>query len=423
MHGQRIDAVKPRSGPTALSRWRLRFAVKAGLGTARVSRLVGGGAGGVIGGRVILRVDDSAPQALATGRDVLLVSGTNGKTTTTALLSAALGARGPVATNADGANTPAGLVTALARRDAETVVLETDEAWVPWAVTSLRPHTAVLLNLSRDQLSRHHEVDRLASAWRTAMRSVPVVVANADDTSVVWAALGASRHVWVGAGQLWTQDSIACPRCGRQCRHERSNWRCTCGLARPEPAWWLDGDDLVSADLRLPLQLPLPGRFNRANAAMAVAAATLHGVPPRQALERLRAVTAVAGRFAVTELDGRRVRMLLAKNPAGWLETVDLIGVGDTPLILALNARGVDGRDPSWLYDVSFRALAGRPVVVTGERSAELEVRLQLDGVVNVNAGRRFLDALALMPPGPVDVVANYTAFQDARKELARVAR
>jgi UDP-N-acetylmuramyl tripeptide synthase len=384
--------------------------------------VIGTGGGGVIGGRVILRIDRSAPGLLASGRDILLVSGTNGKTTTTALLSAALGAVGPVTTNADGANTAAGLVTALAGESSGTVVLETDEGWVPWAVSNLRPHAAILLNLSRDQLSRHHEVDKLASAWRQAMQSVPVVVANADDICVVSAALGASRQIWVGAGQLWSQDSIACPRCGQQVRHELSSWRCSCGLERPEPAWWLDGDDLVSADVRLPLRLPLPGRFNRANAAMAIAAAALRGVSPQAALDAVRGVTAVAGRFALSQFEGRQVRLLLAKNPAGWLETVDLISSGDTPLVLALNARGVDGRDPSWLYDVSFRALAGRQIVVTGERSAELEVRLQLDGVACVDAGAHISDALALIPPGPVDVVANYTAFQDARRELDRAA-
>jgi lipid II isoglutaminyl synthase (glutamine-hydrolysing) len=252
---------------------------------------------------------------------------------------------------------------------------------------------------------------------------VPVVVANADDPAVVWAALGARRQVWVGAGQLWTQDSITCPQCGRRCRHEPLAWSCACGLARPEPTWCLDGDDLVSPDVRIPLRLPLPGRFNRANAAMAVATAALLGVPPQRAVEQLRAVTSVAGRFAISDLDGRQVRLLLAKNPAGWLETVDLISSGDTPLVLALNARGVDGRDPSWLYDVSFRALAGRRVAVIGERSAELQVRLQMDRVTCVDAGEHVLDALALMPPGPVDVVANYTAFQSARRELARAAQ
>jgi UDP-N-acetylmuramyl tripeptide synthase len=423
LHAQPTDAVEPRGAMPAMSRWRLRLAVTAGLAAARLSRLSGRGAGGVIGGRVILGVDRSAPRVLAAGRDVLLVSGTNGKTTTTALLSSALGVPGAVATNADGANTAAGLVAALAKRNTPTAVLETDEGWLPWAVSNLRPEAVVLLNLSRDQLSRHHEVDKVASSWRDAVREVPVVVANADDTSVVWAALGARRQFWVGAGQLWTQDSITCPRCRGQCRHGPSSWSCSCGLARPEPTWWLDGDDLASVGVRLPLELPLPGRFNRANAAMAVATAALLGVPPQQALDQVRTVTAVAGRFAVSDLQGRQVRLLLAKNPAGWLETVDLISSGDTPLVLALNARGVDGRDPSWLYDVSFRALAGRRVVVTGERSAELEVRLQMDGVSCVNAGEHVLDALALMPPGRVDVVANYTAFQSARRELARAAR
>jgi UDP-N-acetylmuramyl tripeptide synthase len=403
-----------------MSGLRVRLAVTAGRAVAGVSRLAGRGSGGVIGGRVILGLARSAPQALAAGRDVLLVSGTNGKTTTTALLSAAMRVGGTVATNADGANTAPGLVTALAGGPADTVVLETDEGWLPWAVSRTGAGTAVLLNLSRDQLSRHHEVDKLASAWREAMSDVPVVVANVDDTHVVWAALGARRQVWVAAGQLWTQDSIACPRCGRQCRHEGSSWSCTCGFARPEPSWWLDGEELVTADLRLPLHLPLPGRFNRANAAMAVAAATLRGIEPSKALEAVRAVRTVSGRFAVTEHDGRQVRLLLAKNPAGWLETVDLITAGDTPLVLALNAQGVDGRDPSWLYDVSFRGLAGRRVVVMGERSADFEVRLQMDGVACVDAGEHVLDALAMVPRGPVDVVANYTAFQQARKELAR---
>ncbi len=370
---------------------------------------------------MILGLAGSAPRVLAAGRDVFLVSGTNGKTTTSAFLSAALGVQHAVAANADGANTAAGLVTALSKGAAATVVLETDEGWIPWAVSNTGAETAVLLNLSRDQLSRHHEVDKLASAWREAMRKVPVVVANVDDVHVVWAALAARSQLWVGAGQPWTQDSIACPRCGRQCRHERSSWSCACGLARPDPTWWLEDDDLVSAELRLPLRLQLPGRFNRANAAMAVAAATLRGVPPGDSVRAVRAVTAISGRFAVAHHQGRQVRLLLAKNPAGWLETVDLISAGDTPLVLALNAQGVDGRDPSWLYDVSFRGLVGRQVVVTGERSSEFEVRLQMDGVACVDGGLHLLPALAMVPPGPVDVVANYTAFQEARKELARV--
>jgi UDP-N-acetylmuramyl tripeptide synthase len=375
----------------------------------------------VIGGRLTLMVAPSAAGVLAGGREVLLVSGTNGKTTTSALLAAALRTRAGVATNRDGANMATGLVTALAGSNDPTVVLETDEGWLPWATAQTKPAAVVLLNLTRDQLSRHHETTRVVSAWREAMLGVPLVVANADDPNAVWPALGAARQLWVGAGQMWSQDSIVCPRCGGVCRTTGRPWACTCGLRRPRTAWWLDDDDLVSDGIRLPLRLKLPGRFNRANAAMAVAAAVSCGIDAPTAVEAMRTIADVDGRFAVKECNGQRVRLLLAKNPAGWLETIQLVSDGDGSLVVALNSNGVDGRDPSWLYDVSFRDLAGRRIVVTGRRAFDLKVRLKLDGVPCV-VGRDVVEALALLPPGQVDVVADYTAFQEARRRLARVS-
>jgi len=399
---------------------RLRAALGAGRAASALSRLTGRGSGGVIGGRVVLKVQPATPRLLSRGRTVMLVSGTNGKTTTTAMLTAAMGALGPVASNADGANTPPGFVAALADPRAERVVLETDEGWLPWTVTQTRPELALLLNLSRDQLTRHHEVGKLAVSWRSALSDVPTAVGNADDPDVVWAAMASPKQVWVAAGQWWTQDSVACPRCGNRCHRDGVAWRCgSCELARPEPDWWVEGDDLVSADVRIPLQLPLPGRFNKANAAMVVAAAVQQGADAQTAVQAMREVRTVAGRYAVQDYRGRRIRLLLAKNPAGWLETIQLISQGDAPLVLAFNSQGVDGRDPSWLYDVSFRSLAGRRIAVIGERSADMGVRLKLDGLEYVDAGRRLRDALDLLPPGQVDVLANYTAFQDARRELA----
>jgi UDP-N-acetylmuramyl tripeptide synthase len=143
--------------------------VAIGHAISRLSRLAGLGAGGVIGGRVILRVAPRATREMAGGRNICLITGTNGKTTTAALLTAGLRVQGPVVTNADGANTPAGFVTALASGPASKVVLETDEGWLPWAVIQTRPRTVVLLNLSRDQLTRHYEVNRVSSSWREAL--------------------------------------------------------------------------------------------------------------------------------------------------------------------------------------------------------------------------------------------------------------
>ena len=402
---------------------RLRLACAAGRAVSALSRLLGVGAGGTIGGRVLLRIAPTAASDLASGRDVFLVSGTNGKTTTSALLTTALRSSMPTDTNNDGANTPAGLAHTLSTGTAATVVLETDEGWLPWAVEQTRPGTALLLNLSRDQLHRHHEVGRVAAIWREAMKDVDLVVANADDPDVVWAALASRRQVWVAAGQRWVQDDVVCPRCGQQCRHEHGSWSCPCGLRRPQPDWWIEGDVLVSDTTRVPLELGLPGDFNQANAAMAAAAAWSRGVHPQEATRHMREVSTVAGRYAVREYDGRLARLMLAKNPAGWLETIHMVAPHERPLVLAFNSDGVDGRDPSWLYDVPFHRLSGRRIIVVGRRATDLLVRLEMDGLPLVERARDVIAALEALPKGPVDVIANYTAFQDARRELSRAER
>jgi UDP-N-acetylmuramyl tripeptide synthase len=129
-------------------------------------------------------------------------------------------------------------------------------------------------------------------------------------------------------------------------------------------------------------------------------------------------ISTVAGRYAVFDRDGRRARLLLAKNPAGWLETLSMIRDSDAPVAIVFNSEGVDGRDPSWLYDVSFEGLRGRQVVVSGRRATDMLVRLRFARVDHVQAYPRLTEALATLPPGPVDVLANYTAFQEARAEL-----
>jgi lipid II isoglutaminyl synthase (glutamine-hydrolysing) len=181
-----------------------------------------------------------------------------------------------------------------------------------------------------------------------------------------------------------------------------------------------EGEAVVGPDgRRYELRLQLPGRVNRANAATALAVASLFGVDPAQAAPRLSEVASVAGRYAKVEREGRQLRLLLAKNPAGWLESFDMIEP-HPPVVLSLNAREVDGFDTSWIYDVDFTSLAGRKVVVTGDRRTDLAVRLEVDGVdfIVVDDIRA---AIAAVPPGPVEVVANYTAFQDIRAEFNRV--
>jgi lipid II isoglutaminyl synthase (glutamine-hydrolysing) len=402
---------------------RTRFAVAAARAAAAASRATGRGKGGVIGGRIALKLDPHALRRLARGRIVVLVTGTNGKTTTTLMLRRAIEALAPVVSNGDGANMPDGLLGALAADpDAPFAVLEVDETYLPWVAEQVRPAAIVLLNLSRDQLDRVGEIRRTERELRAAVAQLPetTVVANCDDVLVTSAAGAGNHQVWVGTGQTWRNDSVACPRCGRAVRHDPrlgTHWDCWCGLARPKPDWVLDGDCLSGPESPPErLDLNLPGRANAANAALALAAATCIGVPAGRALDRIRGITAVAGRYQRVPYDRHAVRVLLAKNPAGWHETLPVLEP-DQPVVIAINAREADGRDPSWLWDVPFERLRGRRVIAAGERAADLAVRLRY-AEVESSAQPDPLQAVASLREGPVELVANYTAFRDVNTRL-----
>jgi UDP-N-acetylmuramyl tripeptide synthase len=356
-----------------------------------------------------------------------------------------------VATNTTGANMPAGHVAALiGTRPVGTVVLEVDEVYLGRLIEDTHPQVVVLLNLSRDQLDRISEVRMLVERWRSVLGrldpvghggSRTVVVANADDPMVAWAASTAPEVRWVGAGQVWRDDAVGCPACGGRIVFEASgSWHCDhCEFGRPDRFAWLEGDVLALADgRRFPVVIGLPGQFNRANAAMvAVAAPELVGThcqPPvsiATALERLSKLHEVAGRFSTVQRKGRDIRLLLAKNPAGWTAIFDLLdesGDATSPVVLSINARVADGFDTSWLWDVPFERLIGRTVVATGERCRDLAVRLRyaevdhrvvpdvleaVDMAIG-NAGRLSVATTST----PVEFLGNYTAFAQLRSRL-----
>jgi lipid II isoglutaminyl synthase (glutamine-hydrolysing) len=428
---------------------RARLATTVAGAAGRVSRLSGRGDGSVIGGVVGLRMEPDLLRLLAADRQIVLVTGTNGKTTTTRLITAALGAIGQdIASNAFGANMEAGLISALGRApDAPFAVLEVDERHLPAIMRATSPRVIALLNLSRDQMDRAAEIWLVARRWREALAGAPGchVVANADDPLIAWAAGTAQRVTWVAAGQRWREDSWCCPECGSHLRRDDLGWRCgECGFARPATRWVLDDEPaglrggagvIGSAGLRggageigtvvdsggrvRELSLTLPGWANRSNAVIALAVAELFGVDMDQALPLLRRVTSVAGRYTQVERGGRMLRLLLAKNPAGWLEAFDVLAPPPTPVLLAVNAQGPDGKDTSWLWDVDYRVLRGRPVLVAGERRLDLAVRLEADQVTFELVGG-VDEAVDRVPPGGLDVIANYTAFQQIRTTLGR---
>jgi UDP-N-acetylmuramyl tripeptide synthase len=366
------------------------------------------GEGAVISGRVALAVDPRALSRLAADRHVVLVSGTNGKTTTAHLIAAALRTRAAVAHNDTGANMPDGAVAALlAQPAARYAVLEVDELHLGRVAEAVRPAVVVLLNLTRDQLDRGSEVRAVAARVSAALARRPevLVVANADDPLVVGVGRGAARVVWVAAGTRWLADgdSWAPARC-----------------SGPVPTWSARADAVDGPQGTTPLRLALPGAFNMGNAALALAAADALGVPPDRAAHALAALDSIAGRYAVLPRGRQNVHLLLAKNPAGWSELLPLL-VDATALLLVVNARDADGRDTSWLWDVPFEQLPDRPTVASGERAADLGLRLGY-------AGRQHrtepdpVRALDLLPDGEIYVAANYTAFTSLTRRLTREA-
>jgi UDP-N-acetylmuramyl tripeptide synthase len=414
-----------------MSRRPARLPLQARAAVA-VARLVGGVArsagrhGSVIGGRVATVLDRRVLARLAAGRTVVLVTGTNGKTTTTSMIARVLGGEGrEVATNHLGANMPDGITTALLDEAASVAVMEVDESYLDEVAAATDPQVVVLLNFSRDQLDRVGEVRTVARRVGDAVAAYPGarVVAFADDVLCAGAGLRATSPLWVSSPTRWTGDAGVCPRCDGAVTHAGVRWACSsCGLARPDGDWTLTEDDDVPTvrgpgGAATPLDLQLPGHANRLNAVFALAVGAELGVAPAVAAARLRDLEQVGGRYRTVTRPGGTTRLLLAKNPAGWAQVLDLLDEGPPrPVVVAVNSREADGRDVSWLWDVPFERLARHPLVAAGERAADVSVRLAYAGV-----GHRLADdavAATRDTVGEVDLVGNYTAFHDAARVL-----
>lgn len=378
----------------------------------------------MIGGLVAMTLDRSILGQLGAGRRTVVITGTNGKSTTTRMTAAALGTLGAVATNAEGANMDAGLVAALAAdRGATLAALEVDEMHVPHVMDAVEAAVVVLLNLSRDQLDRVGEINHIERTLRAGLARHPsaVVVANCDDVLMTSAAYDSPNVVWVAAGGGWANDSVSCPRSGEVIVRDGQHWYSTgTDFKRPSPQWWYDDTHLHGpGGLSLPMTLALPGAVNRGNAAQAVAAAVTLGVDPAAAVTAVSGVDEVAGRYRTVRLGEHTARVLLAKNPAGWQEALSMVDKHGAGVVIAVNGQVPDGEDLSWLWDVRFEHFEDTQVVAAGERGTDLAVRLGYAGVEHTLV-HDTLAAIKSCPPGHVEVIANYTAFLQLNRRLGR---
>jgi len=378
-------------------RLRLSIAHKAGQAASRLSQVAGRGRGETIAGRVILGVDPSALHKLALGRDIVLVSGTNGKTTTTAFLARILseGTDEKVSTSVFGANMRAGIASVLCSKPRNRyVVLECDELYLPAMCEALQPKVVVLLNLSRDQLHRTGEVRKVANLWHNHFTGDDVTfVINRDDPFLEYSVANAGHVLRITFGGRKHPDAATCPNCGELMDWSTSDYSCACGLG------------FLPAQIRADQRLSGPGR----NAVLAIEAARLMGaVVPVDVQTDL--TESAPDRVSMYLAAGRTVATRLAKNPESWRECLSQISAKQ--VILSVNARGIDGRDTSWLWDVDYTPLRGRRVLCTGERRRDVAYRLSVQGI-DVQIVDDFETAAATFDEQPIEAIASYTAFQD----------
>jgi lipid II isoglutaminyl synthase (glutamine-hydrolysing) len=423
-----------------------------------LSRLARRGGGTTVPGKVLGFLSPDAVEQLARRLPLgtALVSATNGKTTTTAMVAEIIGARTRLAHNASGANLVSGVAsTLLSSRGAELGLFEVDEAALPEVARQIRPRALALGNLFRDQLDRYGELELVAERWRRAVEALgaeTTLVVNGDDPQVGDLARGRAASVVYGMDDptqalpalQHAADSKWCLRCGTPYEYAAAyvghlgDYRCpACGHARPPldlvaRSISLEGleavrFELVDAERALPVRLALPGLYNVYNALAATALARVLGATHEEVKDGLERFTAAFGRFERLDLGDRRLLMLLVKNPTGANEVVRTLVAGGAPrlAVLALNDGIADGRDVSWIWDVDFEPLLERleRVVVTGQRAAELALRFKYAGfdpeaVEVVPELERGLDrGLALTPEGSeLVVIPTYTAMLALRR-------
>jgi UDP-N-acetylmuramyl tripeptide synthase len=440
----------------------LRLKVAVARLARSLARRLGRRGGTTAPGRMLLRLEPKALERLAPRLELgsVVVSATNGKTTTAGMIAAITERGGErVVHNRAGSNMHWGVATALldaGTSPREIGLFEVDEAWLAPVARSLDARLFLLSNLFRDQLDRYGELDIVADRWAKLVverEGRSQFVLNADDPLV--ADLGRERSgvLYFGVEDdsqslpelQHAADSKRCRNCGASYAYEAvylghlGRYSCpSCGRARPHPQVAAERVELrgmagTDAEIRTPagrmsLSLPLPGLYNVYNALGATAVALELGLGLDDIRSGLERMAAVFGRVERLRLDDRDLAILLIKNPAGANEVLRTLMLERGPLDLwvALNDNLADGRDVSWVWDADFEVLAGRlrRVTCSGTRAEEMALRLKYAGVqapieVDRDTGRSLDAAVAALDGGPLFALPTYTALLELRALLA----
>jgi UDP-N-acetylmuramyl tripeptide synthase len=446
--------------------------LSAGLLAARAAGAISrrGGRGGTsLPGKVLTRMEPHAIGRLAArlARGSVVISATNGKTTSAAMASTILRRTGATLVhNRAGANMAGGVASALAaassrggrRLDGDLGLFEVDEFWLGPVTAELQPRAMLLGNLFRDQLDRYGELETIADRWAdvvAARGAATTLVLNADDPLV--ADLGrAVQPLYFGVDDArlalpelqHASDSKHCRRCGHAYVYEAAylahlgHYHCPqCGARRPTPSVVATDVELHgirsaaftlhAAGRQASIALPLPGLYNVYNALGAAALCLALDVPFDDIAAGLAEVEPAFGRAETVDLDGRPTSILLVKNPAGANEVLRTLALEGEQLDLlgVLNDRIADGRDVSWVWDADWEVIAPhvRRMTCSGTRAAELALRLKYAGVdperleVVEDLEAALDTALAgASAPTPLYAVPTYTALLELQELLTR---
>jgi len=444
---------------------RFTLAVLAANGSAKLIRFLKRGGGTSYPGLIARKIDPTILSKLngQLKRGSVLVTGTNGKTTTSALIHNILQQSGlKVVHNKTGANMLAGIAVSFLRAanvfgklEHDAAVIETDEGIFPQLCQAIQPELVVVTNFFRDQLDRYGELDKTVSYIRLGLSRLPKgtkVLLNADDPIVVGlSGIEGLKYYYFGLEDReiafkemnQTAEGKFCPRCGTMLAYQHyyyshmGEYRCPkCGFSRPNPTLSCDSIQLKGlkgsqfilrepGDQSIEILTGLPGLYNIYNILAANAAGAILGVDANTRQTAITAFQSVFGRMERIQVQDKQIIMVLVKNPAGWNEVMRTLfqHQGKYHLLIALNDQIPDGTDVSWIWDTDAEQLqlvtdSITGITISGSRAYDMAVRLKYAGLeikpeqVELDLLKAWEKALAeTLPHETLVVVPNYTSM------------
>ncbi len=324
---------------------------------------------------------------------VIIIAGTNGKTTTTKLVHTILEKQGgTIIRNESGANLLNGIASALllnadftGKVTADYFLFEVDENALPGVMKNVSPDVVILLNLFRDQLDRYGEIDSIVEKWHEAFTRLPnktMFVANADDPKIAYVTKDA-QAIFYGLEEEHGKeqenetatDSTYCPACGGRLTYltrtysHLGKWKCAhCGFARPE------------LSLSQYVHYPMMGSYNKYNTIAAVAAVRHLGIHDEMITDALQNFTPAFGRQERLTIKDKSVQIFLSKNPTSFNESLKVIKENKAKhVLLVLNDRVADGQDVSWIWDIDLESYlpAFTSITISGDRVYDMGLRIK----------------------------------------------